>query len=105
MLASITIIGTLTGIKNTNANLVQDLIDPHNFATSSIYQKPYCQINAYLIGIILGFILYKKWRMRFNLWLHNYMLLQCVMDINCCLLLDNGIWRIPDLEWSPVYKN
>ena len=36
MLASIAIIGTLAGIKNPNANLAQDLIDPYNFATSSI---------------------------------------------------------------------
>ena len=94
MLASIAIIGTLTGIKNPNANLAQDLINPYNFATSSIYQKPYCRINAYLIGIILGYMLYKKWRMRFNLWLLIcfYSVLWILAAV-CCLTMVFGEYQ------------
>ena len=68
MLASIAVIGTLAGITNANANIVQSVL-VSRFAVSNIYEKPYCRINAYMIGIILGFVLYKKWRVRSNLWL------------------------------------
>ena len=87
MLASITIIGTLAGIKNANANLVQSLITSM-YAGSNIYEKPYCRINAYLIGIILGFILHKKWRIRFNLWLHIcFYSVTWIIAISCCLTM------------------
>ena len=90
MLASFAIIGTLGGIKNPNANLAQlDLINPNNFLTSSIYQKPYCRISAYLIGIILGFMLYKKWRRQFNLWLHIcfYSVLWIIAAVGCLTMV------------------
>ena len=75
MLASIAVIGTLAGIDNSHANffmrsLVNDGTLPmSNFAYTQIYEKPYCRINAFLIGIILGFVLYKKWRVKFSLWI------------------------------------
>ena len=56
MLAGIAIISILAGIKNLNANLLQgDLLTN----MSIIYEKPYCRINTYFIGILLGFVLYK----------------------------------------------
>ena len=77
MLASIAVIGTLAGVDNSNANvLIGNLVSDGNrgtsmssFAFSQIYEKPYCRINAFLIGIILGFVLYKKWRVKCNLWI------------------------------------
>ena len=67
MLTSIAILGTLAGIKDYNAN--------YNQATgysnySNIYEKPYCRINAYLIGMVLGFVLYKQWRVKCKLWIN-----------------------------------
>lgn len=78
MLASIVVIGTLAGIKNPDANLLLGNLagggegNPtlQDFAFSNIYEKPYCRINAYLIGIILGFIFYKKWKVTSNQWFH-----------------------------------
>ena len=72
MLISIAVIGILAGIKNPNANLLQGILsDPalSDFAFSSIIEKPYYRINAYLIGIVLGFVLYKKWRVKSSLWI------------------------------------
>ena len=91
MLASITIIGTLAGIKNLNANLLQgDLFT----STSIIYEKPYCRINAYLIGILLGFVLYKKWKLRFNLWmLVCFYSLVWIIAISCCLMIVFGQYK------------
>ena len=68
MLISIAIIGILAGIKNLNANFMLGDVTVSNFIFSGIYEKPYYRINAYLIGIILGFVFYKKWRVKSSLW-------------------------------------
>ena len=76
MIVSIAVIGTLVGIKSPNANLLQGTIvygdNSHlslsNFAFSNIYEKPYCRINAYLVGIVLGFVFYKKWNIKPHFW-------------------------------------
>ena len=77
MLFSIAVTGTLTGIDNSNANLLANYVPGSNnetagslptFEFSSIYNKPHCRINAFLVGVVLGFILYKKWKVRFNIW-------------------------------------
>ena len=77
MLSFITI-GALAGTKNPNANLIQGVMTdllPNNgssahseYAFNNIYEKPYCRINAYLVGILLGFVLYKKWKVPGTFW-------------------------------------
>ena len=78
MFLSIAVTGTLAGIDNSNANLLTNYVPRSNndnagsfpiFEFSSIYQKPYCRINAFLIGIVLGFVLYKNWKIKFNFWI------------------------------------
>ena len=93
MLASIAVIGTLAGIKNVNANLVQDALTS-TYASSNIYEKPYCRINAYLIGIVLGFVLYRKWRVRSNLWFRIcfYSVLWMIAAA-CCLTIVFGQYK------------
>ena len=66
MFISTAVIGTLAGIKNLNANLFQEELvgAAHlSFALSSINEKPYGRINSYLIGMVLGFIFYKQWKL------------------------------------------
>ena len=67
MLASIAIIGTLAGIEDFNANLLLQGAKP---SFTIIYEKPHCRINSYLVGVLLGFLLCKKWRLKSNLWIH-----------------------------------
>ena len=91
MLASIAIIGTLAGIENFNANLSQGGVFSR---WSIIYEKPYCRINAYLIGIVLGFVLYKKWRMRSNLCiLICFYSAMWIIAIGCCLTTVFGQYK------------
>ena len=66
MLVSIAIIGTLAGIEDFMATL---FLQGAKSSWDIIYDKPHCRINAYLIGIVLGFVLYKKWRLRSSLWI------------------------------------
>ena len=67
MLVSIAIIGTLAGIEDFNANAFQ--AGATQLSGSAIYEKPHCRINSFLVGILLGFALYKKWRLRSSLWI------------------------------------
>ena len=71
MLVSTAVIGTSAGINDLNANFIQATLAGEgdvNFPFYNIYEKPYCRINAYLIGIALGFVLYKKWKVKFKFW-------------------------------------
>ena len=74
MFASTAVIGILAGIKDLNANFIQAAVagDDTNFYFYNIYEKPYCRINAYLIGVVLGFVLYKKWKVRPNFWVRTW---------------------------------
>ena len=91
MLASIALKGTLAGILNLNANMyIGDL----QLIQDNIYTKPYCHINAYLIGVLLGFVLHKKWRVKSNLWIricfYSFML---IIAIGCCLVIVFGQYK------------
>ena len=68
MFTSFAIIGTLAGIENYNANPFQAVMALQS-SESTIYEKPYCRINAYLIGMVLGFVLYKNWKVDSPLWI------------------------------------
>ena len=59
MIGSTIIVGIITIINNHKANLYAD----SDFASNIkyLYCKPYFRINAYLIGIVLGYILHKKY--------------------------------------------
>ena len=101
MLASFALIGTLAGIEDFNANLY---LQGAKSSWNIIYEKPHCRINSYLIGIVLGFALYKKWRVRSKL-VDTHMLLQRNVDNDCNLLPHYYIWTIQDLAWSPIYQS
>jgi len=59
MIGSMIIVGVITVINKHNANLFADPDFVSNI--KYLYCKPYFRINAYLIGIILGYILHKKY--------------------------------------------
>ena len=91
MLASFAIIGTLAGIEDFNANLQ---LQGAKSSTSIIYVKPHCRINSYLIGIVLGFALYKKWRVRSNLWIRIcFYSVIWIMAATCCLIIIFGQYK------------
>ena len=87
VLTSIAIIGTVVGIKDYNVIGV----DP---SFNMIYEKPYCRINAYLIGIVLGFILYKQWRARYKLWINIcFYSVTWIIAISCCFIIVFGQYK------------
>ena len=91
MLASFAIIGTLAGIEDFNANLQ---LEGTNSSGNIIYEKPHCRINSYLIGIVLGFALYKKWRVRSNLWIRIcFYSVMWIMAATCCLIIIFGQYK------------
>ena len=93
MLISTAVIGTLTGIKTPNANTFQGALgdfELSSFDLFNIYVKPHCRINAYLVGIVLGFIFYKKWKVEFNnFWvrLSIYIVLWMIAVASCVTIV------------------
>lgn len=59
MIGSMVVVGVITMINKHNANLFADPDFVSNI--KYLYCKPHFRINAYLIGIILGYILHKKY--------------------------------------------
>ena len=69
MCASWTATGIIAGVNEYDANAITSafggiygtgrLVYPDSRA--DIYEKPYCRASAYLVGMLLGFILHKKW--------------------------------------------
>ena len=93
-LASIAISGTIAGIENYNANTLQNTMVTARSSFSNIYDKPYCRINAYLIGIVLGFVLYKNWRVKWNLWMRIcFYSVLWIIAVSCCLVIVFGLYN------------
>ena len=94
MLASIAVIGTLAGIEDFNANLSQGGLTDSRTRMSIIYEKPYCRINSYLVGVLLGFVLCKKWRLRSNLWIRICIYsIMWIMAAACCSIIIFGQYK------------
>ena len=90
MLCSIAIIGTLVDIKDYDVKEVEVSIN-------MIFDKPYCRINAYLIGMVLGFILYKGWKVKYKLWINVcFYSVIWIIAISCCLIILFGEYK----TWS-----
>ena len=74
---NIIILGALTGHYNLSASIFLDLdltrpisdddviVDGHN-SIDDIHTKPWARIGPFLLGIVLGFILFRKWKLKFG---------------------------------------
>ena len=73
LLTSIGLTGFIAGYYRYPANGLYDVISGSEIVnshipgqSSEIYGKPYCRITPYLVGILLGYILYKKYEIPFS---------------------------------------
>ncbi len=68
LLSSFAVTGFIAGYYDFTANSFESLLSgkPLNAdipdQSSQIYGKPYCRVTPYLVGILLGFVFYKKYR-------------------------------------------
>ena len=87
--------GSIAGVHKYSANTF--LQTPNATAeaqqSNDIYIKPYCRISPYLVGLVLGYILYKKIRFSFH-WLANWMLYVgvWVLAAGCCVSTLYGLY-------------
>ena len=58
-----------------------------------IYIKPYCRIPPYLVGLVLGYVIHKKFRFGFR-WYLNWILYLClwVLASGCCFSALYGLY-------------
>ena len=84
--------GAIAGTQKFLANT--DLPDPSNVNQSDdIYVKPYCRAAPYLVGIVLGFILFKKVRVKIH-WLLDVGIYGVIwiMAAGCCYSVVYGLY-------------
>ena len=77
LLCSFLITATLTGVYDLQANLLAPIAYQYTSnvtqeAVDIIYIKPWARIAPYIVGILLGYVLYKEVKLPFKNWLRNF---------------------------------
>ena len=74
LLASFGVTGFIAGYYGYHANVFYEgyfnLIPPTPSVSTEIYGKPYCRIGPYLVGILLGYIIYKGYSIKVSKFLN-----------------------------------
>lgn len=94
MLASFITIGVITSVDNLPASIpgMMQNITLQNQWFHDVYITPWCRINSYLVGIILGYILYKtNCRLRLPL---GVVVLCWLLASVCNLSVLYGLWNV-----------
>ena len=98
---------------NTFAYFAYSYVAPHNITTSSqdlLYGKPWHRIQPYLVGLVLGYLLYKQIKIPFSRYfkLTSYLLMWCLAIILCMSTVYGlyGTWHghTPSLGENIVYN-
>ena len=85
--------GAIAGSQHFLANT--NLPDPSNeFESNDIYVKPYCRAAPYIVGIVLGFLLFKKVRVRIH-WILDIAIyaVMWVIAAGCCFSVVYGLYN------------
>ena len=99
LIGSLIVTGTLAGVYNLGVSSFELLADPlaanmtHADYNSVYYGKPYCRIMPYLVGILLGYMLYKEIKLPFkrivNTLIYSLMIL---FALGLCMAVVYGIY-------------
>ena len=83
--------GAISGKHQFSANT---LLEPNNdIQSDEIYIKPYCRAAPYIVGILLGFVLFKKLRLKIH-WTVNWALYGVIWAVaaGCCFSTVYGLY-------------
>ena len=117
LLVSFITTAVLTGVydfqANTFAFFAYNYVAPHNITAISqdlLYGKPWHRIQPYLVGLVLGYLLYKQIKIPFNRYfkLSSYLIMWCLAIILCMSTVYGlyGTWNghIPSLGENIAYN-
>ena len=72
--------GTITALEKLDA------IGVYSQVPSKIYVKPYTRAAPYIVGLVLGYVLFKKFRIKIH-WFVDWLIYQAIfLTAACCLL-------------------
>ena len=85
--------GAIAGTQQFSANML--LPAPHNANQfDDIYTKPYCRAAPYIVGLVLGFMLYKKIKISVH-WLADWFIYIVIWLVaaGCCFSVVYGLYN------------
>lgn len=82
--------GAIAGVKKFSANV---LLEPDLDESNDIYIKPYGRAAPYIVGLILGFLLFKKVRINFH-WFLDFVIhiWMWIVAAGCCFSVVYGLY-------------
>lgn len=82
--------GAIAGVKKFSANV---LLEANQDESNDIYIKPYSRAAPYIVGLILGFLLFKKIRINFH-WFLDFVIhiWMWIVAAGCCFSVVYGLY-------------
>ena len=95
--------GAIAGLKHFQANVFQD---PNASESNDIYIKPYTRAAPYIVGLVLGYMLFKKVRFNFH-WFVNWLLYHVVLLVaaGCLFSVVYGVYSSWDRGGLSLAEN
>ena len=76
IIMTIAVNGAIAGVKGFEANVIQDSVSESN----DTYIKPYTRAGPYIVGLVLGFVLFKKVRINIH-WFVDWLLYRVILIV------------------------
>ena len=98
--------GVIAGTKHFQANMFQEANSGDSGESDDIYVKPYTRAAPYLVGLVLGFVLYKRVQIKIH-WLVDWLIYRAmwIVAAGCCFSVVYGLYSTWDRGHATTAEN